>query len=219
MGEVLDVRGEAPPAAALERARAVLAGGGVVGVPTDTVYGLAALPTSGGGAPGTGSAPGTPAGTAAIFRLKGRPADAALPVLVADAGQARALAEVGPAAGRLMAAFWPGALTVVVTRAPGVHLDLGGDERTVGLRAPAHPVPLALCRLAGPIATTSANRHGEPPMTLAAQLARAFPGVLVLDAGPCDGAPSTVVDCTGGEVRLLRAGAVAWEDIARVAEA
>ena len=211
MGEVLDVRGEWPSAAALERARAVLAGGGVVGVPTDTVYGLAALPTGG------GAAPGIPAGTAAIFRLKGRPADAALPVLVADADQARALADVGPAARRLMAAFWPGALTVVVARASGVHLDLGGDERTVGLRAPAHRVPLALCRLAGPIATTSANRHGEPPMTRAAQLAGAFPDVLVLDAGPCNGAPSTVVDCTGGEVRLLRSGAVAWDDIARVA--
>ncbi|MGH9282420.1 MAG: L-threonylcarbamoyladenylate synthase, partial [Acidimicrobiales bacterium] len=115
----------------------------------------------------------------------------------------------------LMEQFWPGALTVVLPRRPDLRADLGTDEATVGLRCPAHPVPLALCRAHGPIATTSANLHGQPSATTAAELAEVFgEGVaVVLDAGPCEGAPSTVVDCTGAEPKLLREGRVPWADV------
>jgi L-threonylcarbamoyladenylate synthase len=102
-----------------------------------------------------------------------------------------------------------------VPRDPDLQADLGDDEMTVGVRCPDHPVPLALCRRLGPLATTSANRHGEPTPTTAAGVAEVFGDAvpLVLDAGPCDGSPSTVVDCTGVEPKLLREGRVPWADV------
>ena len=102
----------------------------------------------------------------------------------------------------------------MLPRRPDLDADLGDDDATIGLRCPDHPVPLAICRDLGPVATTSANRHGEPPATGAAAVS-GLPGVdLVLDAGTCEGAPSTVLDCTGEEPRLLRAGRIAWEALA-----
>ena len=89
----------------------------------------------------------------------------------------------------------------------------------MGIRAPDHPVPRALCAAAGPLATTSANRHGEPPMTTAEELDRCFGAALpvVLDGGVCAGSPSTVVDCTGEELKLLREGRIPWAELQRVA--
>jgi tRNA A37 threonylcarbamoyladenosine synthetase subunit TsaC/SUA5/YrdC len=102
-----------------------------------------------------------------------------------------------------------------------LEADLGDDDVTVGVRCPAHPVPLALCAKAGPLATTSANLHGEPTSETAADVAAVFGAAvaLVLDGGPARGAPSTVVDCTGLEPRLLREGRIPWADVVAVAVA
>ena len=200
---ILPAFGDPPPSETVQAAATALARGAIVAVPTDTVYGLAADPFR------TGAAD-------RVFALKRRPRDLDLPVLVADEEQALSLATgVPPAARRLIDRFWPGPLTVVLPRRPEVAADLGADEATVGLRCPAHPVPLALCRATGPLATTSANLHGQPPLTTAAEVAATFGDSVpvVLDGGVCAGAPSTVVDCTGEEPKLLRAGRIPWDEV------
>lgn len=204
---ILDAHGNPPPADVIGAAAAALADGDIIGIPTDTVYGLAADPWHSGAAD-------------RLFLLKGRPRNVELPVLVANEVQALELTTSVPgSARRLMEAFWPGALTIVLPRRPEVDADLGDEDETIGVRCPGHPVPRALCEKAGPIATTSANRHGEPPLTTAAALVERMPGVaLVLDAGACSGEPSTVVDSTGDVPKLLRAGAIAWERILAAAE-
>jgi tRNA threonylcarbamoyl adenosine modification protein (Sua5/YciO/YrdC/YwlC family) len=192
---------------ALEAAVRALAAGDIVGIPTDTVYGLTADPFH------TGASD-------RLFSVKRRPRTVELPVLVAGVEQALALAIAVPdSARRLMARYWPGAVTVVLPRRPDLNADLGADDATIGVRCADHPVPLELCRQVGPLATSSANRHGDPPVTTAADLADALgPAVeLILDGGVCDGVPSTVVDCTGVEPRLLREGRVPWEEIRAVA--
>jgi L-threonylcarbamoyladenylate synthase len=202
---VVPSEGNPPPEAALDEAAAALSTGHPIGIPTDTVYGLAALV-------------GQPGATARIFAAKARSRDLALPVLVADVEQAESITTaLTDCASTLMQRFWPGALTLVVPRAPDLQADLGDDEMTVGLRCPDHPVPLALCRRVGPLATTSANRHGEATPETAAGVAEVFGDAVpvVLDGGPCSGSPSTVVDCTGVEPKLLREGRVAWADVLR----
>jgi L-threonylcarbamoyladenylate synthase len=195
--------GEPPPAAAIEQAVVALADGRPVGVPTDTVYGLAADPF-------------VPAAADRIFEAKRRPRDVNLPVLVADLEQALALTTAVPdCALALIERFWPGPLTIVLPARPKLGADLGEDEATIGLRCPAHAVPIALCRVVGPLATTSANLHGEESLTTAAEVAAAFGDAVpvVLDAGLCTGSPSTVVDCTGVTPKLLREGRVPWGEI------
>lgn len=208
MTAILPVHADPPPPDAIEAAAAALREGDIVGVPTDTVYGLAADPWHSGAAD-------------RLFLLKGRSRAVELPLIVADADQALSLATAVPASAiRLMEAFWPGALTIVLPRRPEVDADLGDEDETIGIRCPDHPVPRALCRLAGPFAATSANRHGDPPATTAREVAVNLPGVaLVLDAGDCDGRPSTVVDSTGEMPKLLREGSLDWKDILAVAEA
>jgi L-threonylcarbamoyladenylate synthase len=195
--------GDPPPPIAIDAAVRALAVADIIGIPTDTVYGLAADPFRAGA-------------TDRLFTVKRRPRTVEMPVLVVDEDQALSMAVAVPAsARRLMARYWPGPLTLVLPRRPDLNADLGEDDATVGVRCPAHPVPLTLCRLVGPLATTSANRHGEAPAGTAAELTASFgPSVeLVLDAGPCTGAPSTVVDCTGETPRLLRAGRLAWAEL------
>src|SRR5207253_10712582 len=139
-----------------------------------------------------------------------------LPMLVADVSQALELSVAVPeGARRLMDRFWPGALTVVVPRRPDLDADLGSDDATIGVRCPAHVVPRALCRAIGPIATTSANLSGSPTPATAAEVAELFGDAVavVLDAGVCAGSPSTVIDCTGAEVKLLREGRVPWSEV------
>lgn len=188
----------------LEAVIATLRSGAVVAVPTDTVYGLAVDPS-------------VPGATDALFALKARPAGLALPVLVADVAQAGDLA--GPAGlssvARLLGSrFWPGALTVVTVRRPGIGWDLGGDPGTIGLRCPAHDGVRELCRIVGPLATSSANRHGQAPLVTADGVRAVFGDeVPVLDGGRCDGRPSTVVDTTADPPHLLRQGAVVWDDV------
>jgi L-threonylcarbamoyladenylate synthase len=201
--KLIEARGDPPPPDAVEVAVAALRQGDIIGVPTDTVYGLAADPWHSGASD-------------RLFLVKGRPRNVELVVFVSGTDQARELTTNLPAAAqKLMEQFWPGALTVVVPRRPEVNADLGEDDATIGLRCPAHPVPLALCRDFGPYATTSANRHGQPPLSEASELSNELSGVeLVLDAGTCRGRPSTVVDATGEVLKLLREGSIGWDQMA-----
>ena len=133
----------------IEAAADVVRGGGVVVVPTDTVYGLGALVTN-------------PTAVANIFVAKRRPRDVALPVMVASEAQLRELGvEISLEARALMDAFWPGALTIVMPVSPALAALTGATD-SVGFRLPAQPALRALLEATGPLAVTSANRHGEP---------------------------------------------------------
>lgn len=196
--------GDPPPPTAVLQAVRALAQALPVAIPTDTVYGLAVDPFR-------------PGATDRIFAVKRRPRDVSLPLLVTGVDQALSVATAVPALAReLMEAYWPGALTLVLPARPGMGADLGEDELTVGVRSPDHPVPQALCAAAGPLATTSANRHGEPPLVSAEAVAEAFGDdvPVVLDGGMCTGSPSTVVDCTGQQLKLLREGRIPWAELA-----
>jgi tRNA threonylcarbamoyl adenosine modification protein (Sua5/YciO/YrdC/YwlC family) len=190
-------------AAALAAAEAALDDGAVVAVPTDTVYGLAARIDR-------------PEGIAAVFAAKRRPADLALPVLVGEGRQIGDVAGRWPESAAILAArYWPGPLTLVVPAREGVGRLLGSGD-TVGVRQPRHRFIRRLCGVVGPLAVTSANLHGSPPLTRAADVAEAFAAdevALVVDGGRCDGVPSTVVDCTGSPPRCLRVGGVPWESV------
>lgn len=179
---------------------AALEAGLPVVVPTDTVYGLAVDPSR-------------PGATDRLFAIKQRPTEAALPVLAADVDQALGLAGDVPASALVLAdRFWPGGLTLVVPRRPGLGYDLGGiDDATIGVRVPDHDVVRSLARRVGPLAATSANLHGRPtPETAAGVVAELGDRVaVVLDGGVCAGAPSTVVACAvDGSVAVLREGRI-----------
>jgi tRNA threonylcarbamoyl adenosine modification protein (Sua5/YciO/YrdC/YwlC family) len=200
---ILPAAGDPPPEASVAAALEALADGRIVGIPTDTVYGLAADPFR-------------PGATERLFEAKRRSRDVDLPVLVASIDQAMSLTTAVPdVAAALMRRYWPGPLTLVLPRRPDLTADLGEDEATIGIRCPAHPVPLALCAKGGPIATTSANLHGEPTSQTAEEVVAVFGDAVavVLDGGRRAGSPSTVVDCTGTEPRLLREGRVAWSEV------
>ncbi|HYN68992.1 MAG TPA: L-threonylcarbamoyladenylate synthase, partial [Candidatus Eisenbacteria bacterium] len=195
-----------------ERGRAeairVLQGGGIVGLPTDTVYGIAVSLA-------------TPGGIERLFAAKGRSPDRAIALLLADAVQAAEIGIMDGAATALAAAFWPGGLTLVVPRRPAGTLPevLTGGAPTIGLRVPAHAAPRALAAAVGPLPTTSANRSGEPEARTAAEIERLLGGAvdLILDGGPSAGGPaSTVVDAAGARLRVLRAGAIAIAEVRRV---
>jgi L-threonylcarbamoyladenylate synthase len=176
--------------------------GRAVVVPTDTVYGLA----------GSLRAPGS---VASLFRIKGRPRDKAIPVLAHELAALEAIASFNERA-RAAARLWPGPLSIVLPRAPGFTADLGGTGATVAVRVPAHPLVLELLSITGPLAVTSANLSGRPPLTTAEDARRVFPsGLAVLDGGTCDGEPSTVLDLTG-EPRVLRAGPLDDADLQAV---
>ncbi len=200
---VICALGHPPPADAVAEAARVLVEGWPVGIPTDTVYGLAVDPFR-------------PGATDRVFRAKRRRRDVKLAVLVAGLEQALTLADPLPdGVLALMERFWPGPLTVVVRSRPGLAVDLGEDDGTIGVRCPAHAVARALCAVAGPLATTSANLSGEPPLVTAGAVASTFGSAVpvVLDGGPCTGRPSTVVDCTTEDPGLLREGGVAWDEV------
>ena len=186
---------------AVARAAQALAEGHLVGVPTETVYGL-------------GARADDDAAVAKVFAAKGRPADHPLIVHVADAVDAQAFAARWPAvAQRLVQAFWPGPLTVIVPRAPGMAAAAAGGQDTIGLRCPAHPVARSLLLAArergvAGVAAPSANRFGRISPTRAEHVVEEFePGLLVVDGGPCDvGIESSIVDCSRGRPVLLRPG-------------
>jgi L-threonylcarbamoyladenylate synthase len=188
------------PQAILDAARRIRTGE-LVGFPTETVYGLGADASS-------------DEAVAGIFAAKGRPADHPLIVHLAAAGQVGDYASsVPPFAERLMHAFWPGPLTVILPRRDGVANAAAGGQNSIGLRCPAHPVALAFlkaCLASGVsgVAGPSANRFGRVSPTTARHVEQEFDAdLLVLDGGPCDvGIESSIVDCTRGRPVLLRPG-------------
>jgi L-threonylcarbamoyladenylate synthase len=191
-------------AAAIE----VLRAGGLVALPTDTVYGIAV-------------ALDTPGGVEALFAAKRRPPDKGIMLLLADAAQAPTIGQWPASAAALAEAFWPGGLTVIVTQRPDVPLPaaLTGGAPTIGLRVPDHGAPRALAAAVGPIPTTSANVSGLPEARTAAEIVEQLGEAIdfVLDGGPAHGGPaSTVVDCTVDPPRVLRVGAVPVADVERV---
>jgi len=190
------IRTGSDPAAIAEAAQRIRAGE-LVGFPTETVYGLGANASN-------------DAAVALIFAAKGRPSEHPLIVHVASAAQVADYAsEVPDFAARLIEAFWPGPLTLILPRRAGVAAAAAGGQNSIGLRCPAHPVALALLKacatgLAGP----SANRFGRVSPTTALHVQEELgDGLMVLDGGPCAvGIESTIVDCTRGQPVLLRPG-------------
>lgn len=188
----------------IRAAVAALRAGGLVAVPTETVYGVACLLDAG-----------------AIERLldaKRRPSSKGITLLVDDVDQAASVGRLSPAARRLAARHWPGPLTMVVPVLPGVAMpeSLTGDSGAIGCRVPDHPAPRALARALGPIPLTSANLSGAPDARDAAEVVRQLgPWLdLVLDDGPSPGGvPSTVVLFReeDGPPELLRAGALPFD--------
>ena len=197
---------------AIAQAVDALAAGRLVGLPTETVYGLAADA-------------GNAAAVRAIFATKGRPADHPLIVHVAGAAAVPAFASAVPDfAQRLIDACWPGPLTLILPRRPGVADAAAGGHPSIGLRCPAHPVAralLAACAARGiaGLAAPSANRFGRVSPTTAAHVAAEFGDeLLVLDGGACNvGIESTIIDATRGAPVLLRPGQLARADIERLA--
>ena len=186
----------------------VLRAGGIVALPTDTVYGIAV-------------ALATPGGVEALFAAKRRPPDKGIMLLLANAAQAPAIGQWPSAAAALAGAFWPGGITVIVPQRFDVPLRaaLTGGAPTIGLRVPDHDTPRALAAAVGPIPTTSANVSGLPEARTAAEIIDQLGDVvsLVLDGGPAHGGPaSTVVDCTVDPPRILRVGAVPVAEVERV---
>lgn len=185
---------------AIEDAVAALERGALVVLPTDSVYGLAARLH--------------PATVAELIRIKARPPDKPLPVLGSTAGQLASVAVLDETALVLARDFWPGPLTLVLPRAEGFDLDLGGGPDTVGVRIPAHEVARALLERAGPLAVTSANRSGEPPATTVDEARVAFGDEIpvYLDGGLAAGTPSTVVSLVGRPL-VLRDGILPGADV------
>ncbi|SDH24761.1 L-threonylcarbamoyladenylate synthase [Agrococcus jejuensis] len=204
--------------AGVRAARQTLQTGGLVIMPTDTVYGIAADAFS-------------PEAVAGLLAAKGRDRQSPPPVLVPDVATLTALAErVSDDVRALADAFWPGPLTIIVRAQPSLSWDLGETKGTVALRMPANDVALGLLAETGPLAVSSANRHGEPASTSAAAPAEALAEsvAVVLDAGEvgegyephADGERaqngSTIVDATGERIRIVRQGVLSRERIAEV---
>lgn len=193
-----------PDADVLRAAADCLRAGGVVGYPTDTLYGL-------------GADPRNADAVRRVFAIKGRPDDRPIPLIAASLEAARAAGSMTPLARRLAARFWPGPLTLVVPADPSIAGDVHRGTGRIAIRVPDHPVARELARAAGGVLTaTSANRSGAPPTD--------DPGIVqaleadgldvLLDAGRSPGGPaSTIVDASGEAVALLRAGAVPWERV------
>ena len=196
---------------AVLQAAHVLSQGGLIGLPTETVYGLAADALN-------------PQAVDAVFHAKGRPANHPLIVHVAGAAQVALFAQEVPAfAQRLMAAFWPGPLTLILPKQVGVADAAAGGHATVALRCPSHPVALAVLQVAQRlgvqgVAAPSANLFGSVSPTTAAHVREAFPSHLVLDGGACDvGIESTIIDCSRGAPVLLRPGMLSLSQLSEAA--
>ena len=193
--------------AGITAAVAAVHGGGLVVLPTDTVYGI-------------GADAFTPQAVSALLAAKGRGRNMPPPVLVGSVRAAAALTESLGAFGQdLIDEFWPGPLTLVFRATPTLKWDLGDTLGTVAVRMPLHPVSLELLRRTGPMAVSSANLYGSPPATTAAQAQEQLDTSVsvYLDGGPCaDNVPSTILDLTGTVPRMLRAGVVTVDQLRKV---
>jgi L-threonylcarbamoyladenylate synthase len=192
----------------LAQALAVLHKGGLVAFPTDTVYGLGALAFD---CMAVGS----------IYAAKDRLVEKAIPVLLGEmADLAKVTLEVPEAAVRLATRFWPGPLTLVVPKHPDLPETVSASP-TVGVRVPDHNVTRTLLLAAGPMAVTSANLSGQPNPSTAQEVIEQLGGriALIIDGGKTPGGvPSTVVDCSGPELLILRAGPILEDEIRAVLE-
>lgn len=189
----------------IETAINTLRDGGVVAIPTDTLYGLAACAFD-------------ETAVAKVFELKGRPAGMALPLLLADAEDVHKCAvDLPPVFERLAARFWPGALTLIARKSDAVPYAVTAGMDSVGLRVPDHPLARSVARLLGaPITGTSANRSGMPGLTTAQAVRDEFGDAIgfVLDGGDAPGGvASTVLDLSGDTPRILRQGAIGRDTI------
>lgn len=188
---------------ALPRAVEVLRAGRLVAFPTDTVYGLGALVQD-------------DQAIRELYRVKGRGSEKAIPILLGSSDDLLQVAKEPPQMALALAQrFWPGALTLIVPVRPGLPASITPDD-TIGVRVPDHDLARALLRLAGPLATTSANPTGEASPVTPDEVMRGIGGRfdLLLDGGATPGSrPSTVVDCTGSSPRILRPGPISLEEI------
>ena len=188
---------------AITSALEVLLSGGLVAFPTDTVYGVGAPAFDG-------------KAVDSIYTAKQRPVEKAIPVLIGDSNDLSRVAEEIPRfAARLTARFWPGPLTVLVPKKPSLP-EVVSATTTVGVRLPDHDVARALLRLAGPMAVTSANISSQPSPSTAEEVLAQLGGriAMILDGGRTPGGiPSTLVDCTGDRIQILREGPISEEQL------
>ncbi len=201
----ITVTAAAPDRESIGRAASVVRAGGVAAIPTDTLYGLAANPFD-------------VAAINKLFTIKRRDLEKAIPLVAADLAQVEsAIGVLPPLGARLARAFWPGPLTLVVAAPESLAVEVTGGTGTVGVRVPACEVTRALCAAAHvPLTATSANISGQPPTHLPDDVASALGARLdiLVDSGPtAGGPPSTIVDVTGHEPRLIRAGAIPWDAV------
>ena len=188
---------------------AVLRRGGLVAFPTDTVYGL-------------GTCADNQTAVAKVYRVKERPQNMALPLLLANISQISEVAyHVPPLAWLLAGKFLPGALTLVLKKSGSVADIITGGGSTVAVRVPDHPVPVALAGILGPIVGTSANISGKPSPLTADEVSRQFGSKIdyIIDGGRCPGGTeSTIIDLTGEKPAILREGAISREEIRTICE-
>jgi L-threonylcarbamoyladenylate synthase len=192
----------------VEMGISILKQGGLVAYPTDTVYGL-------------GAGVNIPQAVERVYKVKERPSGMALPLLLADISQIREVAEpVPPIAWILASKFLPGALTIVLLKSKSVPDIVTVGGKTVAIRIPAHPVPVALVRGLGmPIVGTSANLSGKPSALTADEVYSQFGNKvdLIIDGGKClGGRESTIIDVTGEVPKVLREGAISREKLRQV---
>jgi len=192
----------------IDRGIAVLKKGGLVALPTDTVYGL-------------GACYNNYDAVERLYRVKQRPRHLAFPLLLADVEQIKEVADyISPDAWLLIRRFLPGALTLVLTRSDSVPDIVTGGGETVAVRVPAHPVPIALIEgIGAPVIGTSANISGQPSAVTAAEVRSQLGGKidLVIDGGRCPGGKeSTIIDVTGEVSRILREGAISRQELGQV---
>ena len=192
----------------IRRAAEIIQQGGLVGIPTETVYGLAGNALNG-------------SVSRKIFAAKGRPSDNPLIVHIAAEEEARPLVKEFPEPARkLAAAYWPGPLTMILEDKGVVSPATTGEGDTLGVRCPNHPVTLAVIEKAGvALAAPSANPAGQPSPKTAQEVLDYFDGHMegIIDGGPCAlGVESTIVDLTGEEPAILREGAIPAQEILAV---
>jgi len=187
----------------IQTALEVLQKGGLIAFPTDTVYGVGALAFDG-------------KAVESIYKAKDRPIEKAIPVLIADAADMEKVGmDIPEIAYQLAARFWPGPLTCIVPKQPTLPESVSATD-TVGVRVPDHQVARALLRAAGPMAVTSANISGQPSPSTAQEVLAQLGGRIdmIIDGGTIPGRiPSTLVDCTGKELKILREGPISMEEI------